>query len=72
MPICSQSWGSYDKGWTWCCLERGHPGICVNSVMGAKPEGAKTYDEQPECAAAWEKSVLEDRKREAKKAAKSE
>lgn len=57
--ICGQSWGSQETGWTWCCLDRHHPGICVNSVLGPKPEAALTYDQQPEAAAFILKQTLD-------------
>ncbi len=68
MNVCARSWGSYDAGWTFCTEARGHQGPCRSVIRGEKPPSALYYEEQPEAAAAFEKSVVEDRKREAKKA----
>lgn len=69
-PVCARSWSERPDDWTFCTEGRGHPGPCRNAVRGEKPPSALFYEEQPEYAAAFEKSVLEDRKREAKKACK--
>lgn len=54
-PYCARNWGSEAKGWTFCTLDRGHPGNCYNRATGAKPADQLFFEEQPEAAASLEK-----------------
>lgn len=65
--VCARSWGNPAVGWTFCTEPRGHLGPCKSVIRGQKPPSSLYYEEQPECAVAFEKAVIEDRKREAKK-----
>lgn len=67
---CARSWGlGTGHPWTFCVLPKGHEGTCQDWA-GRTPD-APFFDDQPEEAAAIEKAIQEDRKREAKKGLQS-
>ncbi len=66
--LCQRSWKRpTDTSWTFCTLDRNHPGICVNSAMGAKPEGARFFEEIPEAQAEIDAQRVAQAKSDARK-----
>ena len=65
--ICGKSWGSLDRGWTFCTLQRAHEGTCINLVCGPKQPDEVYFEDDTTTQMVIEKQLEEDRKRQAKK-----
>lgn len=59
--ICGNSWGTTERGWLWCVLERGHAGSCVDGLGKPKPDTEKFFHEQPEALAEIQKQTERER-----------
>ena len=65
--ICQRNWGTTQKGWSWCILNRGHEGICCGA-LGPKPDTELFFEDQPEAKTFIDKQREQQAKIDAKKA----